>query len=473
MSAAIADVLRAMRSASDDVARLAVVKFGAAQIERAGDDDAFGELSDAAIFAHELDPDDVQAAIQAGAALAWEERGGIRQSTNGVLTMSSTTLAPIAYSPTPYAWRDPATIPPREWLYGHQLIRKFVSALIAPGGVGKSTKITCDALAMTSGRPLLGVHPHGRLRVWLWNGEDPADELDRRLAAVALHHRVNCAEIDGWLWRDSGRDTPIKINVDGTTAIAHPVISGLIAAIRERRIDVLIVDPFVSVHSLPENGNNEMDAAVKAFAFVADKSNCAIELVHHVRKLNGADAGIDDARGAGAIAAAVRAAQVLNVMSSDIARTFDIADSDRRQFVRIDDAKANLAPPAAARWLRLISQPLGNATDGRPEDFVAVPVEWRPPDTWADATVPALNAALDDIDAGLPDGRRYSHAPNATDRAAWAVVQRHCQGKPEAQCRNIVNTWVRTGLLVVQDYDDPVARKPLKGLLVDHAKRPS
>lgn len=52
---------------------------------------------------------------------------------------------------TPFAWRDPATIPPRKWLYGRHLIRKFLSLDIAPGGLGKSSVKIVEALAMTTG----------------------------------------------------------------------------------------------------------------------------------------------------------------------------------------------------------------------------------------------------------------------------------------------------------------------------------
>lgn len=44
--------------------------------------------------------------------------------------------APLAADPATLP--APATIPPREWLYGSRLIRRFVSVLAAPGGVGKS-----------------------------------------------------------------------------------------------------------------------------------------------------------------------------------------------------------------------------------------------------------------------------------------------------------------------------------------------
>jgi hypothetical protein len=36
----------------------------------------------------------------------------------------------------------------------------------------------------------------------------------------------------------------------------------------------------------------------------------------------------------------------------------------------------------------------------------------------------AIKLALDMIDMGLPDGNRYTDAPNAGERAAWRVLQR-------------------------------------------------
>ncbi|RYG56360.1 MAG: hypothetical protein EON56_04275, partial [Alphaproteobacteria bacterium] len=145
-------------------------------------------------------------------------------------------------SPTPFAWRDPAKLPPREWLYGNHLIRKYVSATIAPGGVGKSTLVVADALAMASGKAIMGQHVQKPLRVWVWNGEDPADEMQRRVTAAMLHHRIRSCDIETRLFLDSGRDTPIRIGQTSPNGpqIAMPVIESLIVAIRDLEIDVLI-----------------------------------------------------------------------------------------------------------------------------------------------------------------------------------------------------------------------------------------
>jgi hypothetical protein len=118
--------------------------------------------------------------------------------------------------------------------------------------------------------------------------------------------------------------------------------------------------------------------------------------------------------------------------------------------------------------------PLGNGTADYPSgDEVQTVVPWNPPDTWAGLSSVALNAALTNIDAGMPNGQRYSDAPNASTRAAWRVVQKHCPDRSEAQCREMIKTWVRNGVLFNEPYDDPVERKERQGLRVDPEKRPS
>jgi RecA-family ATPase len=56
---------------------------------------------------------------------------------------------------TPFVLRNERDIPPREWLYGHHLIRGFVSLTIAPGGVGKTALLVMDSIAMASGQELV------------------------------------------------------------------------------------------------------------------------------------------------------------------------------------------------------------------------------------------------------------------------------------------------------------------------------
>jgi hypothetical protein len=128
----------------------------------------------------------------------------------------------------------------------------------------------------------------------------------------------------------------------------------------------------------------------------------------------------------------------------------------------------------AAKWFRLVGVRLNNATAAYPHgDEVQAIEPWEPPDTWAGLSSHLLNQVLTAIDAGLPDGSRYTDAPNAGTRAAWRVVVEHAGDKTEAQAREIIRTWVKNGVLVSRDYDNPVTRKPAKGLHLDTTKRPS
>lgn len=188
--------------------------------------------------------------------------------------------------PSPYQWTDPASIPVRQALYGNHLFRKFVSVTIAPGGVGKSSLLIAETLAMVSGKPLLGVDVPDSLRVWLWNLEDPRDELQRRIQAACQQYELEPDDLGDRLFVDTGREKELCLAVatnDGAI-IQEPVVEALTREIKANQIDLLIVDPFISSHAVSENDNPAIDAVTKAWGKIADETNCAISLVHHTRK---------------------------------------------------------------------------------------------------------------------------------------------------------------------------------------------
>jgi RecA-family ATPase len=137
-----------------------------------------------------------------------------------------------------------------------------VTCTIAPGGHGKTSLVIVEALALASGRALLGITPTERARVWLWNGEDPVDEVDRRITAAMLQHEIEPQHIEGQLFRNTGRETPIVLAAQtrAGTLIAKPVVNAIIEAIRHNQISALIIDPFVKSHKVNESDNNAIDA---------------------------------------------------------------------------------------------------------------------------------------------------------------------------------------------------------------------
>lgn len=322
------------------------------------------------------------------------------------LTGESHPTAPLAIRATPFVWIDPRSIPRRKWLYGRHYIRRYPTATVAPGGVGKTSLIIVEALAMVTGRALLGVPVPERLRVWLWNGEDPREEIERRVAAACLHYGVAPDDIGDRLFIDSGRKNPIIIAQklgEGVT-IMRPVVDAVIAEIRERRIDVMTVDPFVSCHAVPENDNGAVDRVTKTWGSVSEACNCCIELVHHVRKGGAGQTAytVEDARGGSALINAVRSARVLNVMSAEEAEKAEIASADRRRFFRVDTDKSSMAPPMEhAEWRELIGVGLGNDEPDGPEDYVGVVTPWTMPGLFDAVEADDLRKVQDAIIAGV------------------------------------------------------------------------
>jgi AAA domain len=329
--------------------------------------------------------------------------------------------AATTFSAKPFVWKDPSLAAKREWLYGDFLLRKTVSATIAPGGVGKSMLSIVEALSMATGYARLSDWVHQRCKVWLFNLEDTEDELERRFLAACKHYSIGAGDLDGHLFVNSGHDTPLVIATqtkNGADLVA-PVVDAMEAEIRARGIDVLIIDPFVSCHQVNENDNGAIDAVAKSWAGIANRTGCAIHLVHHSKKTGGNKVEVEDARGASALINAVRSARVLNTMSKDEAEKAGVEDN-HHSYVQITDGKANFAPLSdKSKWFKLEGVSLGNGGTGNLDDGdrVGVPVTWKWPE----------KPSLSDDDKGkilehLTIGGPWRKDPQAKVWAGYGVI---------------------------------------------------
>lgn len=363
---------------------------------------------------------------------------------------------------TPFVWRPTSEIPKREWLYGKHLLRKFVSLDVAAGGVGKSSLKIGEALAMASGRDLYGKGlPEGALSVWMWNLEDPHDEIERRLHATAQRFRLSPDDVADRLHVDSGRDQPLIIATESPTGtvIAKPVVEALIAEMLERKIDVLIVDPFISSHAVSENDNNAIDIVAREWNVIAERTGAAINLVHHVRKQNGESATADSARGASALIGKARSVLVYNRMTEEDAKTLGIEEQERRFFFRVDNDKANLAPPEAGDWYRMNNVDLDNG------DSVGVACAWTPPDLFDGITSTHLYRVQKAVSEG--DWRE-----NIQSKDAWvgipvaaALMLNLDDDRDRKKVVRLLKVWVKEGALEVVEKEDK-QRRPRKFVVV-------
>jgi hypothetical protein len=369
---------------------------------------------------------------------------------------------------------DPTTIPPRPWLYGTQLLRGYVSVLVAPGGVGKSGYSMGIALGIASAKALFGEKVFERVNVAVLNLEDNMEELDRRLAALMIHHQIGREELLGRYFlysADDRRVTVAALSKDGYE-IVHPDEAAIIREIQENGIGLLVVDPFANSHELEENSNAQMNRAAAAWRRIARATGCAILLIHHVRK--GLATDIDAARGAKALTDSARVGLLLSPMSETEAQEFDLPAEDRFSYVRLDDAKVNMAPKAGvARWFQMRTIALHNTSSSYPNgDNVAAIAAWTPPSVMGDLTIAQCNEALDAIARGPREGVQYTqNRSGKTTRWAGQVLV-DLFGVGERRATAMLLTWVKNGVLEVRDYDDLEQRKARSGLFVIEAKRP-
>ncbi|CAM5423687.1 AAA family ATPase [Sphingobium scionense] len=363
----------------------------------------------------------------------------------------------IVIRATPYVWREPSAIPPRPWVYGRWFLRGTITGVVAPGGVGKSTMLAGTALALCTGRPLLGKQVwEGQKRVWLWNLEDDLDELSRSIQASAKHYGLTGADVADRLFVDSGMEGASLCTAteeDGFRLLV-PVYDALLAELTDRRIDVLVVDPFVSSHEVEENANGKIDKIAKAWARVAKAANCAIVLVHHTSKAGSGEVTAMSARGAVALINACRSTLVLNRMDKERAEQLGIGDDDRRRYFAVEDDKHNRAPAEKADWYRLASVDLGNGDDdGNPGDSVGVAEPWTAPNPFDDLTVGHLVAVQSAIAAG--DWKEHHTANDwVGNEVARVLGLDESEKADKARIKALLKVWISEGALKVVEKQD-------------------
>jgi hypothetical protein len=366
------------------------------------------------------------------------------------------TAPPLCFKASSFTWRDPSTIPRRQFLYGFELRRKQLSAVVAPGAAGKTTLKVGRALCMVTGRDFLGHRVwNGLHRVWLVNLEDEVEEIEKTVHAFLKLWDLTAADLADRLFIDgvdSGGMKSLKIATEdrsGSFQIQRPIVDALVAELKERRIDYLDVDPFVSSHSVDENNNGAIDAVSKEWVAVAQQANCAVSLAHHVRKPNGTEASAFDARGAVSMINAARSVLVMQKMTKEAAQNFRVPECDRKRFFSVYDDKNNKAPPAAAaEWYEFIGFGLGNEDDTGPEDNVGAVQRWQAPDTFAGVTARHLLFVQQEIDKHPEQARKHSASPNWAGKLVARVLDLNPDNQEDKNAvKKMIDTWLATGAL--------------------------
>jgi hypothetical protein len=381
-------------------------------------------------------------------------------STTKTVNKAEESKPPRALPPMPRGWwRDPATIPARSSLYDGHYFRRTIGATIGGGGRAKTTFGIYEAVSMAAGFDIATKTPlpEGRLCVWVCNGEEDQDELDRRVAAACQRYGIGQADLGDRLLVQSVRDNPLRIAtlVNNRPAIDERVKSYMVDVISRNDIDVFMVDPLVSFHAVIENDNSHMDVLIKeGFGAIASQTNTAGEVFHHTGKLRPGqvDATVEDGRGASAIVWAVRSARVLNFMTPEQAAKLGLSEDERRLHVRISNGKANMGPLGKAKWLKLEVENLANG------DAVAVASSYSPPDpfknvTTADMELARKLAATGEYRADMRSPKWLGYAL-AAHFDLKVVHKGNNDPKDLERLKTIIKTWLSNKVLKIEERKD-------------------
>lgn len=264
----------------------------------------------------------------------------------------------------PYQFPEERSLAPWDFLYGPHMMRATVSGTAGAGEVGKSTKRIADALAMVSGRPLLGVSPSRPLRVLLVNLEDDRNVMDKRVVAAMKHYGLTSEDVGGRLFVIAKGEFKLKVASQahaGAVKRNHAVIGELIKYLKERKIDVFSFDPLRKTHLVNENDPVAMGEVIEIYEEIAEEANCNVSFCHHLRKGNGSEATIDSVRGTSVIVDAPRSCEVMEKMTRAEARACGIDENRRRHYFKSYNGKINFAPPIEqVDWFEIKSVELEN-----------------------------------------------------------------------------------------------------------------
>jgi hypothetical protein len=362
--------------------------------------------------------------------------------------------APSAW-PTVYDMFDASAIEPRRWIYGRHYLRSFVSVLASAGGIGKTSMQVVEALAIATGRPLLAEAVHEPAKVWLVNLEDPIEEMQRRVLAAMQHYGIDPEEVRGRLFLDAGRDFSLVLGVQTRDGVIpnEALVEYLSDRIPKLGIGCVMIDPFVAAHQVNENDNVAINAIVGKLRELADRSQCSIALVHHIRKGNGNDADIDSVRGAGSLIGAARAARVINKVSEDDAQKMGVSDDESRSLFRVDDGKANLAPPAhAAVYRKMVGVQIANG------EWVGVCTAFEPPDAFEGISLKDARAVQYAVEEAQKSGKPFRENAQSPEWVGIKIAEitgidiSDKQGK--GRVLSIIRTWKQNNVIRIEKVFD-------------------
>lgn len=254
----------------------------------------------------------------------------------------------------------PEAMPPRPWMIDRVLMLRETTMVVAPGSAGKSSLGLAIVAHLAMGVDFGPYKTHTKCKSIVYNGEDDITEMSRRLYAVCVSYGFPYSEVQENVMLLSAEDLELKlVGLAGRVPIVNEVaVRQLIETASNPEVGLFVMDPLVDVHEVDEGDNPQMNVVMRTIKRIVRESNVAGLIMHHTTKGGTSRqedrvGNMDIGRGASGIVYKVRIAFTLLNASAQDAETYGLQDRERILYVRLDDAKFNLALASdQATWFR-------------------------------------------------------------------------------------------------------------------------
>lgn len=255
---------------------------------------------------------------------------------------------------------DPDAIPPRPWVIDRVLMLHETTLLLAPGSAGKSSVALAIVAHLALGRDFGPYKTNIKCKSVVYNGEDDVQEQSRRLLAVCQMYNLDYNVVRENVLLLSANEVEMRlVSAQGRAAFANEaMVSQLVELASDPDVGLIVYDPLVDVHEVDEGDNPHMNFVMRTIHRVARDANVCSLVLHHTVKAGGSKqedrvGNMDISRGASGIVYKARISFTLMNATQQDCEDYGLQDSERNTWVRLDDAKMNLALASTeATWFR-------------------------------------------------------------------------------------------------------------------------